>query len=58
MSSLWYNLRYWLRDYRVIAAIGLAAVAAVAYFGKDKLMAMGGWALVLVVLALLVWLLM
>ncbi|MFD0739559.1 type VI secretion system membrane subunit TssM [Lysobacter koreensis] len=57
MSSLWYQLRYWLTDYRVVAAIGLAAVAAVAYFGKDKLMAMGGWALVLVVLALLVWLL-
>lgn len=56
MSSFWMNLRYWLMDYRVMAALGIAAVAAVAYFGVDGLMAAGGWLLIAVLLGLLIWL--
>ena len=56
MSSFWMNLRYWLMDYRVLAVMGIAIVAAVAYFGVDGLMAAGGWLVVLVVLGLLAWL--
>ncbi|GAB2627493.1 type VI secretion system membrane subunit TssM [Novilysobacter erysipheiresistens] len=57
MSSFWMNLRYWLMDYRVLAALGIAAAAAVAYFGIDGLMAVGGWLLVAVIAALALWLL-
>ena len=57
MSSFWMNLRYWLMDYRVLAALGIAATAAVAYFGVDGLMAAGGWLLVAVIAALALWLL-
>lgn len=56
MRSFWTNLRFWLRDYRVLAALGIAVAAAVAYFGKDGLMAAGGWLVALLILALLVWL--
>src|SRR5690606_19699839 len=35
MSSFWMNLRYWLMDYRVLAALGIVAVAAVAWLGMD-----------------------
>ena len=56
MSSIFYNLRYWLTDYRVVAALGLLAVGAVA-LGRDKLLAMGGWLLVAVLVALGLWLL-
>lgn len=41
------TFRYWLSDYRVWAALALAATAAVAYFGMDKL---GRFGLRLVVL--------
>ncbi|WP_081974969.1 type VI secretion system membrane subunit TssM [Novilysobacter arseniciresistens] len=57
MSSFWMNLRYWLTDYRVLAALGIAAAAAVAYFGVDGLLAAGGWLLVAVLVAAAVWLL-
>lgn len=50
------RLRNWLTDYRVIAAIGVIAVAAVAYFGADKLKQAGGWILVLAIAAALIWL--
>ncbi|ALN55789.1 type VI secretion protein IcmF [Lysobacter enzymogenes] len=50
------RLRYFLTDYRVIAALGVFSVGAVAYFGADKLKTVGGWILVLAALALLVWL--
>ena len=43
MRSFWMNLRYWLSDYRVLAALALLAAAAVAYFGRDGLLAAGGW---------------
>ncbi|WP_232526316.1 type VI secretion system membrane subunit TssM [Lysobacter capsici] len=49
------RLRYFLTDYRVIAAIGVFAVGGVAYFGADKLKTIGGWILALALLALLVW---
>ncbi|MFC3551866.1 type VI secretion system membrane subunit TssM [Lysobacter cavernae] len=49
------RLRYWLMDYRVIAAIGVVAAAAVMYFGADKLKSFGSWALAAAVLGLLVW---
>ena len=57
MSSFWMNLRYWLMDYRVLAVLGIAAAAAIAYFGVDGLLAAGGWLLVAVLAALGVWLL-
>mgnify|MGYP006206042371 CR=1 FL=1 len=41
------TLRYWLSDYRVLVALALAATAAVAYFGMDKL---GRFGLLLVLL--------
>ncbi|GHA82128.1 type VI secretion system membrane subunit TssM [Cognatilysobacter bugurensis] len=49
------SLRYWLTDYRVISALGVAAAAAVVYFGADTLTGIGAWLLVAAVLALLVW---
>ncbi|QOW22155.1 type VI secretion system membrane subunit TssM [Novilysobacter avium] len=56
MSSFWTNLRFWLRDYRVLAALGIAIAAAVAYFGRDSLMAAGVWLVALLILAVVVWL--
>ncbi|MCE7032157.1 type VI secretion system membrane subunit TssM [Lysobacter sp. GX 14042] len=52
------NLRYWLSDYRVLGALALLAAGAVAYFGKDGLLAAGGWLLAAVVVAVLAWLLL
>jgi type VI secretion system protein ImpL len=57
MSSFWMNLRYWLTDYRVLAALGIAAAAAVAYFGIDGLLAAGGWLLVGLLVVAAIWLL-
>src|SRR5690606_10261847 len=57
MSSLWMNLRHWLMDYRVLAALGIAAAAAIGYFGIDGPLAAGGWLLVAVIAALALWLL-
>ena len=51
------NLRYWLTDYRVLAALALLAAGAVAYFGKDGLLAAGGWLLAALVVGVLAWLL-
>ncbi|KIQ98033.1 type VI secretion system membrane subunit TssM [Lysobacter sp. A03] len=56
MSSFWTNLRFWLRDYRVLAALGIAIAAAVAYFGKDSLLAAGGWLVALLILVVVAWL--
>lgn len=52
---MFYRLRYYLTDYRVLAAIGIAAAAALMYFGAEGLQAIGIWALALIVVALLVW---
>ncbi|WP_149193184.1 type VI secretion system membrane subunit TssM [Luteimonas suaedae] len=54
---MFYRLRYYLTDYRVLAVIGIASAAALMYFGADGLKQVGVWALVLLVVALLVWLL-
>ena len=51
------NLRYWLSDYRVLAALALLAAAAVAYFGRDGLLAAGGWLLAAVLIGAVAWLL-
>lgn len=55
MSRFFYQLRYWLTDYRVVAGLGIVAVGAVT-LGKDKLMAIGGWLLFAVLAALALWL--
>lgn len=57
MSSFWMNLRYWLMDYRVLAALAVVVAAVVAYVGVDTLLATGGGLLVAAAVALLVWLL-
>src|SRR5690606_8453711 len=57
MRSFWMNLRYWLGDYRVLAALALLGAAAVAYFGRDGLLAAGGWLLAALVAGALAWLL-
>lgn len=51
------NLRYWLSDYRVLAALALAATAAVAYFGMDKLGRLGLWLVLLLATLGVAWLL-
>lgn len=51
MSSFWMNLRYWLTDYRVLAVLAIAGAAAVAYVGIDGLLAVGGWLLVILLVA-------
>lgn len=56
MRSFWMNLRYWLGDYRVLAALALVAAAGVAYFGRDGLLAAGGWLLVALAAGVLAWL--
>ncbi|SJZ99638.1 type VI secretion system membrane subunit TssM [Novilysobacter spongiicola] len=56
MSSFWMNLRYWLMDYRVLAALGIVAVAAVAWLGMDGLLAAGGWVLVVLLAVAMLWL--
>jgi len=50
------SLRYWLLDYRVLAALGVIALAALAYFGAEPLFAIGGGVLAAIVLGLLAWL--
>ncbi|TWI13572.1 type VI secretion system membrane subunit TssM [Aerolutibacter ruishenii] len=50
------NLRYWLSDYRVLAALALVATAAVAYFGMDKLGRIGVWLVLLLATLGVVWL--
>ncbi|WP_052106830.1 type VI secretion system membrane subunit TssM [Novilysobacter defluvii] len=57
MRSFWMNLRYWLGDYRVLAALAVLGAAVVAYFGKDGLLAAGGWLLAPLVAGALAWLL-
>ncbi|NZA28508.1 type VI secretion system membrane subunit TssM [Luteimonas sp. SJ-92] len=52
---MFYRLRYYLTDYRVLAVIGIASAAALMYFGADGLRQIGVWALLLLVVALLVW---
>ena len=51
------KLRYWSGDYRVLAGLALLAAGAVAYFGKEGVLAAGGWLLAAAVLGLLAWLL-
>ena len=48
------RLRYYLTDYRVLAAIGIVSAAAIAMFGADGLRRIGLWLLALLVVALLV----
>src|SRR5690606_9116710 len=57
MRTFWMNLRYWSGDYRVLAGLALLAAGAVAYFGKEGVLAAGGWLLAAAVLGLLAWLL-
>ena len=55
MRSLFYTLRYYLTDYRVLAVVALASAAALMYFGRDGLQAIGVWAVVLLVLVAVAW---
>ncbi len=48
------RMRYYLTDYRVLAAIGIVSAAAIAMFGADGLRRTGLWLLALLVLLLLV----
>src|SRR5690606_27940845 len=54
-TTMFHRLMYYLTDYRVIAAIGIVAAAALMYFGAEGLKTIGVWALLLIVAALLVW---
>lgn len=49
------RFRYYLTDYRVLAAIGVLVAAAIAYFGADNLRQVGGWLLVLAVVIGVLW---
>ncbi len=49
------RLRYYLTDYRVLAAIGALVTGAVLYFGADKLKQAGAWLALLAVLGLFIW---
>lgn len=53
---MFHRLMYYLTDYRVLAAIGIVAAAALMYFGAEGLQAIGIWALGLIAIALLIWL--
>src|SRR5690606_26034309 len=55
MRSLFHSLRYYLTDYRVLAAVALLSAAALMYFGSDGLATIGVWAVALVVLAAALW---
>src|SRR5690606_4664430 len=54
-ATMFHRLMYYLTDYRVLAAIGIVAAAALVYFGAQGLQAIGTWALALIVVALLAW---
>ena len=55
MFSMFYRLRYYLTDYRVLAVAGIASAAALMYFGSEGLKTLGVWVVALIVLVLLVW---
>ncbi|HZW17621.1 MAG TPA: type VI secretion system membrane subunit TssM [Luteimonas sp.] len=52
---MFHRLMYYLTDYRVLAAIGIVAAAALMYFGAEGLQTIGIWALAIIVVVLLVW---
>ncbi|WP_058834354.1 type VI secretion system membrane subunit TssM [Luteimonas abyssi] len=51
------RFRYYLTDYRVLAAVAIVSAAAIAMFGADGLRTIGVWVLAVLVLGLLIWLL-
>ncbi|PJJ96085.1 type VI secretion system membrane subunit TssM [Lysobacteraceae bacterium NML03-0222] len=46
---------YYLSDYRVLAALALAATAALAYFGVEKIQQFGMWVLFILLLVCFLW---
>src|SRR5690606_9180838 len=54
-ATMFHRLMYYLTDYRVLAAIGIVAAAALMYFGAEGLQTIGIWALAIIVVVLLVW---
>ncbi len=56
MLSMFYRLRYYFTDYRVLAAVGIVSAAALVIFGSDGPMAtVGVWAIAAIVLIAMVW---
>lgn len=56
MFSMFYRLRYYLTDYRVLAVAGIVSAAALMYFGSEGLKTLGVWVVALIVLVAVVWL--
>ena len=55
MFSMFYRLRYYLTDYRVLAVVGVVSAAALMAFGSDGLATIGIWAIALIVLIAAIW---
>src|SRR5690606_28318464 len=55
MFSMFYRLRYYLTDYRVLAVVGVVSAAALMFFGSDGLATIGIWVIALIVLIALIW---
>lgn len=55
MFSMFYRLRYYLTDYRLLAVVGIVSAAALMAFGSDGLATIGIWVVALIVLALVIW---
>ncbi|MGO1891559.1 MAG: type VI secretion protein IcmF/TssM N-terminal domain-containing protein, partial [Luteimonas sp.] len=52
---MFYRLRYYLTDYRLLAVVGIVSAAALMAFGSDGLATIGIWVVALIVLALVIW---
>ena len=55
MFSMFYRLRYYLTDYRVLAVVGVVSAAALMFFGSDGLATIGIWVIALIVLIAAIW---
>ncbi|NLC62233.1 MAG: type VI secretion system membrane subunit TssM, partial [Gammaproteobacteria bacterium] len=52
---MFYRLRYYFTDYRVLAVVGIVSAAALMAFGSDGLASIGIWAIALIVLIAAIW---